>query len=136
MRGLNRQLRQGVAAAAVLVACLGLAASASGPRQQSYGGAVSSQQGVPGTATTRTPLESADPALDSSVARMRDKQERTVNEERHRRMVADADKLLELTTELKTEVDKSSKNETPADAFQKAAEIERLAHDVKERIRS
>ena len=55
--------------------------------------------------------------------------------ERHKRLVADSDKLLQLATELKEEVDKSTKNEVSVTAIKKAAEIEKLAHDVKDRLR-
>jgi hypothetical protein len=51
-------------------------------------------------------------------------------------MAQDADKLLALATELKADVDKATKNETSVTAFQKANEIEKLAHDVKERLRN
>ena len=51
-------------------------------------------------------------------------------------MVADADKLLQMATELKIEVDKSSKNETSVSAYNKADAIERLAHDVKQRLKN
>jgi hypothetical protein len=55
--------------------------------------------------------------------------------ERHKRLVADSDKLLQLATELKAEVDKSTKNEMSVGAIKKAAEIEKLAHDVKDRMK-
>ena len=57
-------------------------------------------------------------------------------DERHKRLVADTTKLLELTNELKTEIDKASKDELSLDVVRKAAEIERLARDVKERMKS
>jgi len=55
--------------------------------------------------------------------------------ERHKRLVADSDRLLQLATELKAEVDKSTKNEMSVTAIKKAAEIEKLAHDVKDRMK-
>ena len=57
-------------------------------------------------------------------------------DERHKRLLADAAKLVELTNELKAEVDKASKDELSVDVVRKAAEIEKLARDVKERMRS
>ena len=59
----------------------------------------------------------------------------TLAEQRHKRMMADADKLLQLATELKEDVDKSTKNEMSVTAVKEAAEIEKLAHDVKERMK-
>jgi hypothetical protein len=74
--------------------------------------------------------------LDPSLARQQELRVRMAEDERHKRMVKDADKLLELATELKTDVDKSTKNETPVSALRKADEIEKLAHDVKERLKN
>ena len=67
---------------------------------------------------------------------MQEQRARAAQDERHKRMAQDADKLLELATELKADVDKATKNETSVTAFQKANEIEKLAHDVKERLRN
>ena len=57
-------------------------------------------------------------------------------DERHKRLQADTAKLVELTNELKAEVDKAAKDELSVDVVKKAAEIEKLAHDVKERMKS
>ena len=57
-------------------------------------------------------------------------------DERHKRLVADTAKLIELTNELKTDVDKATKDELSLDVVRKAAEIEKLARDVKERMKS
>jgi hypothetical protein len=74
--------------------------------------------------------------MDPLLARQQEQRAHMAEEERHKRMVSDADKLLELATELKTDVDKSTKNETSVSALRKAEEIERLAHDVKERLKN
>jgi hypothetical protein len=42
---------------------------------------------------------------------------------------------LQLATELKAAVDKSNKNELSLDVVKKADDIEKLAHDVKQRMR-
>ena len=57
------------------------------------------------------------------------------NDARHKRMEADAAKLLELATELKADVDKAGKDELSLEVMRKAEEIEKLAHDVKERMK-
>ena len=57
------------------------------------------------------------------------------NNDRQKRLIADTDKLLQLSTELKMEVEKTTKNEMSVQVIQKAAEIEKLAHDVKERMK-
>ncbi len=76
-------------------------------------------------------LDTLDPA---EMARLRVLREKQMNDERRKKLVADTERLLELSTELKTEVDKSTKNELSVTVVQKAAEIERLAHDVKARM--
>jgi hypothetical protein len=44
--------------------------------------------------------------------------------------------LLALTTELKSDVDKANKDELSLDVMRKAAEIEKLAHDVQNRMKN
>ena len=56
-------------------------------------------------------------------------------DDRRKRLVADTDKLVALTGELKSELEKASKDELSLDVVRKAAEIEKLAHDVKERMK-
>jgi hypothetical protein len=72
---------------------------------------------------------------DPTYARMQEKQIASAATDRHKRMVADADKLLELATELKQDVDGTTKDEMSVPTIKKAAEIEKLAHDVKERMK-
>lgn len=78
------------------------------------------------------PNEPPDPFAGSNAAKLAHMRE----DERHKRLAADTAKLVELTNELKTEVDKASKDELSLDVVRKAAEIEKLAHDVKERMKS
>jgi len=49
--------------------------------------------------------------------------------------VEDTEKLLALATDLKTQVDKSTKDTLSVDVIKKADEIEKLAHSVKERMK-
>lgn len=74
-------------------------------------------------------------ANDPAAMRMKRARQVAVDDDRHKRMVSDADKLLELATALKAEVDKSTPNETSVTAFNKADQIEKLAHDVKQRLK-
>jgi hypothetical protein len=62
-------------------------------------------------------------------------QRRMLISERQKRLVADTDKLLALTTALKEQVDESNKDILSVDMIKKAEEIEKLAHSVKERIK-
>jgi hypothetical protein len=62
-------------------------------------------------------------------------QKRMLINERQKRLVADTEKLVALTTALKEQVDESNKNILSVDMIKKADEIEKLAHSVKERIK-
>lgn len=55
--------------------------------------------------------------------------------ERQKRLQADTEKLVALTTALKEQVDESNKDVLSLDMIKKADEIEKLAHSVKERIK-
>ena len=57
-------------------------------------------------------------------------------DDRRKRLLADTEKLVALSTELKEEVDKTSKDELSLDVIRKAAELEKLAHDVRERMKN
>jgi len=57
------------------------------------------------------------------------------NLERHALLKADTDKLLKLAVELKDSVDKSNENVLSLDVMKKAEEIEKLAHNVKDKMK-
>jgi hypothetical protein len=57
------------------------------------------------------------------------------NIERRRQIADDSARLLKLATDLKTEVDKTTKDTLSLGVIRKADEIERLAHDVKEKMK-
>jgi hypothetical protein len=67
---------------------------------------------------------------------MDEQRKRAINDDRHKRLEQDVDKLLALTNELKTDVDKSNKDELSLDVVRKAGEIEKLAHDVQSRMKN
>jgi hypothetical protein len=64
-----------------------------------------------------------------------EKQAKLRNDDRQKRLVADTEKLLTLATDLKAQVDKSTKDTLSLDVIKKADEIEKLAHSVKERMK-
>jgi hypothetical protein len=64
-----------------------------------------------------------------------EQQEKMRNNDRQKRLVADTDKLLALATDLKAQVDKSTKDTLSVDVIKKAEEIEKLARSVKERMK-
>ena len=57
-------------------------------------------------------------------------------EEQQKELKVDTDKLVALSTALKEQVDSANKNVLSLDMLKKAEEIEKLAHSVKERIKS
>lgn len=57
------------------------------------------------------------------------------NAARRKEIAADSALLLKLATELKVEVDKTDKDTLSLKVIRKAAEIEKLAHDVKEKMK-
>ena len=61
--------------------------------------------------------------------------EKKANEQRHADLKRDTDKLVQLSTELKEFVDKSSENVLSVDVVRKAEEIEKLARSVKTKMR-
>ena len=105
------------------------------------GGQLSPQQPPLGQPTRQNPgippkpgaadQEDSNP-LDVSRAQQ---QEKLRNNDRQKRLVADTDKLLSLATDLKAQVDKSTKDTLSVDVIKKADEIEKLAHSVKERMK-
>jgi hypothetical protein len=65
----------------------------------------------------------------------KEKQAKMQNEDRQKQLVADTDRLLQLATELHTDVEKTDKNVLSVDVIKKADEIEKLAHAVKAKMR-
>lgn len=59
-----------------------------------------------------------------------------VNAERKKQIADDSTKLLKLATELKAEVDKTNKDTLSINVIRKADAIEKLAHDVKEKMKT
>jgi ribosomal protein L9 len=57
------------------------------------------------------------------------------NAERRKQLAEDSARLLKLATELKAEVDKTTKDMLSLTVIRKADEIERLAHNMKEKMK-
>jgi hypothetical protein len=75
------------------------------------------------------------PEMDPMGRRVEEQQIKSRNNERQKRMVADTDKLLVLTKELKDRVERQDKSISPGDVEKKAEEIEKLAKSVKDRMK-
>jgi hypothetical protein len=61
---------------------------------------------------------------------------KAMSDERQKKLQDDVNKLLALSTELKSAVDKTNKDQLSLDAIRKAAEIEKLAHSIQSRMKS
>ena len=76
------------------------------------------------------------PAVDPTRVRMDAERMKAMNDDRYKKLTADVDRLVSLTSELKTDVDKTNKDELSVDVIKKAQEIEKLAHDVQSRMKN
>lgn len=110
----------------VLALMLALCGTASVPAQQSNGGA--STQKPPETSTQAGGTATPSKLAPSSTM--------TPAEARQAQLVADTQKLYELTEQLKAEVAKSNKDTLSLSVIKKADEVEKLARSLKERMRA
>lgn len=78
------------------------------------------------------PRDAHDPFSEQTASKMTHLRE----DERRKRLVTDMAKLVALSNELKTEVDNTTRDELSLDVIRKATEIEKLAHDVRERMKN
>ena len=88
---------------------------------------------IPGLPPSQGHNNPADP--DPMDPHRAEQQEKLRNSDRQKRLVEDTNKLLVLATDLKAQVDKSTKDTLSVDVIKKADEIEKLAHSVKERMK-
>ena len=61
--------------------------------------------------------------------------EKKANQQRQAELKRDTERLLKLSTELKDYVDKTNENVLSLEVIKKADEIEKLAHNVKNRMK-
>jgi hypothetical protein len=72
---------------------------------------------------------------DPAAARMNEDMEKRAEKERVEQLKLDTDKLLKLSVELKSYVDKTDTNILSLDVMKKAEEIEKLAKSVHDKMR-
>jgi hypothetical protein len=72
---------------------------------------------------------------DEDLVRLEKEQAKRRNKARFESLKRDTDKLLELATELKQDVDRSDENVLSLDVIKKAEEIEKLAKQVKGKMK-
>jgi hypothetical protein len=95
---------------------------------QTTGSGHGNQQQTPTLPSVVPPDMSPPSQMEQDQAKMR-------NVDRQKQLVLDTEKLLALANELKTDVDKSTKDTLSLDVIRKADEIEKLAHNVKEKMK-
>jgi len=102
---------------------------------------VAAQNGANPCKSIHVPVLTTPPDANAQME-MRDQQQQAqptdyaaANVERKKQISDDSTKLLKLATELKTEVDKTTKDTLSLDVIRKADEIERLARSVKEKMK-
>lgn len=82
---------------------------------------------------TRVPDANAQNDINSNQTKQQ--QYEAANAERKKQISADSAMLLKLATDLKAEVDKTDKDTLSIGVIRKADSIEKLAHDVKEKMK-
>lgn len=95
----------------------------------------SPNRGRPLISPTANPVPDANEQMKMQEQQNRNKNFEAVNLERKRQISDDSLRLLKLAIDLKTEVDKTSKDTLSLGIIRKADEIERLAHGVKEKMK-
>jgi hypothetical protein len=141
-KGISQIVRVGTLSAAVLVALSGVGShfnsgvvEAQKQGQGKQPPPIQAGSGnPPGTMTTlgEQPTVVADPIH----ARMDEERMKAMNDDRHKKLAADVERMMALTNELKSDVDKTNKDELSVEVIRKAGEIEKLAHDVQARMKN
>ena len=121
------------------VSLSGVAAAQRGSQRSTPPPPVTNQPITPSTTTQPGIIPPIDTpgSMDGGLrARMEEGRVKSANDDRHKRLATDVDKLVSLTNELKADLDKTSKDELSLDVIRKAQEIEKLAHDVQSRMKN
>jgi hypothetical protein len=142
--------RAAIKAAVLLGMVLGFGLSATGTELAGQSQHTGQHSGTP-SPVTNPPITSPGmnqpgmlPSLDSGSAindpglraHMEAERVKAANDDRHKKLVSDVDKLISLSNDLRTDVDKANKDELSLDVLRKAQEIEKLAHDVQSRMKN
>lgn len=94
------------------------------------------QQGAPTLPSTHNPGVPGLNEPETGPAFGANRLERMREDERRKRLLADTAKLVALSNQLNDAVSKTPKDELSLEVVRKAEEIEKLAHDVKEHMKS
>jgi hypothetical protein len=80
-------------------------------------------------------LISAQLSSPAAVALDQAKEENELRAQRQKQLVAESDKLLELSADLKKQIDNSAPDRLSIDSVKEAAEIEKLAHKLHQQLK-
>jgi hypothetical protein len=129
-REVSHTLRAAVLSAAALLAVSGggVMAAQRSPGMNSGRALDPPSSGVP-------PLQVPAPGTTDSGAHA-DERAKAMDADRRKRLAADVDRLVSLTNELKSDIDKTTKDQLSLEVIKKAQEIEKLAHDVQNRLKN
>lgn len=145
-RGISRIVRLGIMSGTLLVVLSGIGLGVGNgvveaqKKGQGQGGQPPTvppnlQPGMQGMGMPTT-LDQPNIITDPVKAHMDVERMKAMNDDRQKRLAADVDRLLALTNELKSSLDKTNKDELSVEVIKKAAEIEKLARDVQSRMKS
>jgi hypothetical protein len=118
-----------------ILACFAALAAIAGvaePGQQTAPGMLVKQD-IPEQDANRPP--DANQQMEMREKQVKEQNFAAANAERKKQIVEDSAKLFKLATELKAEVDKTTKDTLSLSVIHKADEIEKLAHSVKEKMK-
>lgn len=136
-RGISQIVRVGLLSTAMLAAVSGLHFESGVKAQHQPGqGRQPPVQAPIAPGSLPPPLTQPTIIADPVHARMDQERLKAMNDDRHKKLSADVDRLLALSNELKSSVDKTNKDELSVEVIRKAAEIEKLAHDVQSRMKN
>jgi len=137
-RRIRQIVRVGVlsAAAFVLVSGAGLQAGNGLVEAQQKNGNPKPPPNMQNGPATLPSLDQPTLGTDPMRARMDEERTKAMNDDRQKRLAADVDRLLELSNQLKSDLGKTNKDELSVTVIRRAAEIEKLAHDVQSRMKN
>jgi hypothetical protein len=143
-KGIRQIVRVGMLSMAVLVVVSGAGLSLGNGTVEAQKKGNGGQPPVPPVivpgATTQPgmlpPLDSPILGTDPVRTHMDAERMKAMNDDRHKKLAADVDRLSALISELKSSVDKANKDELSVEVIRKAQEIEKLAHDVQSRMKN
>src|SRR5579862_5303013 len=85
--------------------------------------------------TPRDPQQLDTPAITPATEGFYEKRLQVLNAAQHKSMVADTDRLLKLVSDLNAQINGNNSNTLTQDQLRMVAEIEKLAHSVRDKMR-